>query len=152
MSDVAYFKVYPGFDAEYMGEIINAGAKAVILEGYACGTLPAKGKLLPTIRKLSKKIPIFLLSGTQVPNDDGVSFVLGYGSQIDALNAGIIPLETSNSADFLDVINTLDRIIESSTSKDEIVQRMTSTYCRQGFFERLEKAKSNALTIIGSLE
>ncbi len=150
-SKIAFFKIYPGFNPQQIKNAVKEGYKAILIEGYACGTLPT-GKnigeydICPAIEYITNKnIPVFLISGSQKTDDEGFALRIGYGSQVDAIKAGIIPLETPTSNNFYIVISDLEKIMHESNVFDVIKEKMTQRYCKSGYEERIANSK-NVLT------
>ncbi len=148
---VVFFKVHPSFHPEQIKTEVDKGCKAIVIEGYACGTLPAGGNIgkydvCPAIKyATSKRVPVFLISGSQKTDDNGFALRIGYVSQIDAIKAGIIPLETPTSNDFDTVISDLEIILNESADFNFIKEKMVEKYCKPGYNQRMANHR-NVLT------
>lgn len=148
---VAFFKVHPSFHPEQIKDAVDGGYKAIVIEGYACGTLPAGGNIgeydvCPAIEyATSKRVPVFLISGSQKHDNEGFALRIRYGSQINAIKAGIIPLEIPTSNVFNIVISDLEKIVDEFEDFKVIEEKMIEKYCKPGYKERMTNTK-NVLT------
>lgn len=63
---IALVKVYPNSDPEVLEYYYKKGYRGIVIEGTGFGHVPTQGKLswIPTIKKLSNKIPIVIVSQT----------------------------------------------------------------------------------------
>jgi hypothetical protein len=149
-SNVAYFKIHPGFNPEWIERAVDIGDKAVVIEGYVCGTIPtsdAKYGLLPAIRyATSHQVPVFLISATQKPDEEGYSLRVGYPSQVEAIKAGIIPLETPTSLDFPEVLRTLEQILSESDGISPVKEKMIDIFCKPGYYDRIANDMRKVIT------
>ena len=139
MDNIGYFKVYPGFRPEALDLSVELGSRALVLEAYACGTLPIEGEsgLEDTLKRLSSKVPIFLISGIYEPNKKGVSYELTYESEYKAINAGVIPLEFPNISNQMEIIDYLRGLFDKNLSIPEIKKQMSQKYSSKEFQTQL---------------
>jgi len=65
-SKVALVKVHPNSDPNVLDYYVKKGYKGIVIEGTGLGHVPSQGKLswIPTIKKISKNIPIVIVSQT----------------------------------------------------------------------------------------
>lgn len=148
--DVAFFNVFPGFDPKQIKNAADSGYRAIIVEGYACGTVPDIGEkgICPAVEHATKKgVPVFLISGVYVADPEGFALRVGYESQVNAIKAGITPLETPTCLDFIDVINELGRILDECDDPDEVRMTMTKKYCKPGYGDRMKNTQ-NVLSVL----
>ena len=150
-TNVSYFKLHPGFNPEWIKRAVDIGDKAVVIEGYGCGTIPttnAKYGLLPAIiYATSRQVPVFLISATQKPDEEGYSLRVGYASQVEAIKAGIIPLETPTSLDLPEVLRTLEEILNQSDGMSVVRKKMIDRFCKPGYDDRFANDMQKVITL-----
>ncbi len=150
-TNVSYFKIHPWFNPEWIRRAVDTGDKAVVIEGYVCGTIPttdAKYSLLPAIRyATSHQVPVFLISATQKPDEEGYSLRINYPSQTEAIKAGITPLETPTSLDFIEVIGTLEEILNESDDPIVVRKMMIEYFCKPGYDDRIANDMQKVITL-----
>lgn len=86
-NNVMLLKYYPGFDPKLMDHIINAGYKAIILEGTGLGHV---GRILYDSIERAKRKGLFVGMTSQCI--DGIIRMTVYESGRDLLNLGVTPL------------------------------------------------------------
>jgi len=137
--------MYPGFDMEMIKGAVDLGSKAIVIGCYVCGTFP--NYIRDGVEyALQKQVPVFLLSGSREPDENGISFHLRYGTQFWAIDLGAVPLEFPNESSFIEVMGHLEQLVEASKTPEEIIKEMTAKYCSAGFDERLREERKHALT------
>ncbi len=108
---------------------IGAGAKAILLIGYATGTTP--GAINPLVKDtVESGIPIFVLSNNK--GDDKGPQRITYGSQQDAVDAGITPLRDVNINHIEEVMATIDGMIADDVAGAELAQAVVDVYGTSG--------------------
>jgi len=63
---IALVKVYPGSDPDILDYYVKKGYKGIVIEGTGLGYVPthARKSWMPTVKKISKKIPIVVVTQT----------------------------------------------------------------------------------------
>lgn len=146
---VSYFDVYPGFQPGIVTSAVDSGIEAIVIGCYCCGTFPSKNGLPEAMKyAVDKQVPVFLLSGTQEADEDGISFHLVYDTQVLGIEAGAIPLEFPNKSNCIEVIGYLNQLVEEKKTPEEVEKEMVAKYCSPGFYKRLEKERKHLLHVI----
>lgn len=122
---ISFFKVYPGFDPELIGYVIEKETKGIILELYNSGTgctRKSRYSLLKSIENAkSRNIPVFITS-----QHEGSVIMDTYISSRELKEKGAIPLKDMITEA---AIPKLMWILGQTSSKKEIEDLMQTNIC-----------------------
>jgi len=86
--DVAYLRLIPGLNPEFLKVIFDAGCRGIVIEGYGVGGLPYRGRdILSTVAAISREIPVVMTTQAVYGGVDMTRYEVGRR----ALEAGVIP-------------------------------------------------------------
>lgn len=121
--NVAFFKIFPGFDPGCIEQAFEHGAKGIILDLFHSGTACTRNgtysdySLIPIIKKLEKKVLIFGIP-LSISKNGGI-----YSSTNKLLESGLIPLKTMSSES---AIVKLMWVLGHQENREQIVKEMNS--------------------------
>ncbi|MFH1536238.1 MAG: hypothetical protein ABIC96_04205 [Patescibacteria group bacterium] len=128
--DVAYFPVNPALAgnkelASQVFRIVGEKSKALVLTGYASGSIP--DQLNPFITELKQKgIPTFVLSSNF--GEDSGSHRTNYDVHHKTAEAGTILLQKPNINRGEEVIKAVQELINEGKTGDELIKAVVKKY------------------------
>ncbi len=155
--EFVYLASRPGLHPKYLFPMVEAGAKAIIIEGYHSGTLHACSEeeypgcqynLVPFLEMArERQVPVFLTFGPFIGKHENIGYEPfdegkpGYETSSRMVKAGIVPLR-ANWRQMEEVCQKMKAVLDHVDDYQSVIAEMYAAFPFKAPLEKIQAAAS----------